>query len=151
MTLPETYKAVAPSIVALSQKWQTTQHGLPPAAPAIFGTGFLVHENGIVATNRHVAECFATIPDNPMTGEPGYAAMISDYESPQAVKGESSFQMMFIEILGHSSVGGNASQPRWYGELQPDIAFVQLKIKETPFLELATHDFYIEPGTAIAT
>lgn len=141
MTLIDTYKAVAPSVVAFISKIVLTQPGLPPVAPTIFGTGFFVHEDGIVVTNRHVADCFARIPPNPLTGERGYAALLGDYTSSDESErpAQSTFQMMIVEILGHSSVGGDAPGPGWFGESEPDIAFVQLKIKRVPFLKLSPH------------
>jgi hypothetical protein len=30
--------------------------------PPIFGTGFVVHEDGLIATNDHVISCFPKIP-----------------------------------------------------------------------------------------
>jgi hypothetical protein len=152
MTLVETYKAAAPSVVAFISKFARTQAGLAPIAPTIFGTGFLVHEDGIVAANRHVAEVFETLPKHPLTGEAGYGALLADYErTPDEERsGESFFRMMVVEVFGHSPFSG-ISQAGWYGEPNPDIAFVQLKIKETPFLKLANHEFYIQPGTSIAT
>jgi Trypsin-like peptidase domain len=151
MTLVKTYQAVAPSVVAFISKFGKSQPGLTPLAPAIFGTGFLVHEDGIVATNRHVAEVFETIPKNPLTGANAYAALLGDYEgtAEQERDADLSFRMMVVDVFGYSTIGGNSQQAGWYGEPNPDIAFVQLEMKQTPFLKLANSDFYIQPGTAI--
>lgn len=62
MTLVETYRAVAPSIVAFISRSAKTEESRLPLAPTILGTGFFVHEDGIVATNRHVAEEMDRLP-----------------------------------------------------------------------------------------
>jgi len=155
MTLVEVYKGVAPSVVAFVSKWAATGPGHEPFAPPIFGTGFLVHEDGVVVTNRHVAELFQKFPKNPATGAPGYGAMLGDYGSTPAenAPGESSFRLMVVDVVWHSSLPESAPQDGWFGEPSPDIAFVQLEMRQTPFLKLAdrSRDFYVEPGLSIAT
>jgi hypothetical protein len=150
MTLVETYKAVAPAVVAFASRYARGQRGTTPLAPQILGTGFFVHEDGIVATNRHIAEMFAGIPNNPQTGKLGVVALVADYQYPRP-EDQSSFRMMAVEILKYLPFLGSATADAWYGEKNPDIAFVQLKLKGVPFLKLASHDFYIQPGTQIAT
>jgi Trypsin-like peptidase domain len=118
----------------------------------ILGTGFLVHEDGIVATNRHVVELFERLPKHPSTGEPLVGAWIGDYEKPTAGKpGEASFRMMIVELLDYASLRAFNRSPRWHGEENPDIAFVQLEMRQTPYLRLTEEEFYVQPGTAIAT
>jgi hypothetical protein len=34
-----------------------------------------------------------------------------------------------------------SSDSNWYGESVPDIAFIQLQVRETPFLQLANDEF----------
>jgi len=46
--------------------------------PAILGTGFLVNDSGLVATNRHVADLMQQMPPHPGTGAPGYGAVMFD-------------------------------------------------------------------------
>lgn len=59
--------------------------------------------------------------------------------------------MMVLESVGHSSVESVSHNPSWYGEASPDIAFVQLKIKGIPVLSFADDEYYVQPGTPIAT
>lgn len=149
MTLVETYKAVVPSVIAFISKFGRTRADATPLAPAILGTGFLVHEDGIVVTNRHVADVFATIPAHPKTGAAGYGAIL--FECGQTDERGPYIRWMIAEVFGYTTLGQFSSQEPWHGEALPDIAFVQLKMRATPFLKLASHDFYVEPGTPIAT
>lgn len=153
MTLVETYRAVAPSVVAFISRSARSEEGRVPIAPTILGTGFLVHEDGIAATNRHVAEALDGLPPDPSTGGAGYGAMLFDYgpglETEDDAK--SSLRMMVIESVGHSSLEAVSLSPAWYGEPSPDIAFVQLRIKGLSSLRFANDEFYVQPGTPIAT
>src|SRR4051794_1599802 len=76
MDLPETFKAVVPSVVAFIRLLILSQDDTPPVAPGIFATGFVVDPDGIVVTNRHVVEVFDALPRHPTTGKPGFAAML---------------------------------------------------------------------------
>jgi len=115
MTLVDTYKAVAPAVVGFVSKYGRGQPGASPAAPPIFGTGFLVREDGIVATNRHVVEIFSAIPNNPQNGSQGFAAMIAE-PNHRGADGELSFRMMLVEILDYYAFSGNATADGWFGE-----------------------------------
>jgi len=153
MTLSENYEAIAPSVVAFISRFRRgrlnrEQLAQLPPMPAILGTGFFVDSDGIVVTNRHVTNRFAQIPAHPKTGQAGYGALLFDNtvdEKGQFVIGR------IADVMGYSTFDSFSSTGSWHGETIPDIAFVQLKLKETPFLKLAHHDFYVRPGTAVAT
>ena len=150
MTLTDTYKAIAPAVVGFVSRIVRGQRGVAPVAPPIVGTGFLVREDGIVVTNRHVVEILDAIPRNPETGERGCAAMIAD-PTQRDTDGELSFRMMLVEILDYYVFSGAATSAGWFGEQSPDIGFVQLQVRGLPFLKFASRDYYIQPGTQIAT
>ena len=75
MGLTETFQAVAPSVVAIAQTLVHSPDGAVPLSPKILATGFIVDPVGIVATNRHVIECFAEVPIHPRTGKPAVAKL----------------------------------------------------------------------------
>ena len=64
MNLSESYLTVQKSIVAFSAKYMREREGKDgrPGCPYIFGTGFVLREDGILVTNRHVVEHFAKLP-----------------------------------------------------------------------------------------
>ncbi|HLK63270.1 MAG TPA: serine protease [Bryobacteraceae bacterium] len=151
MNLTETYESVVPSIVAIISRISDSVKdisGNRPLIPNILGTGFLVSENGIVATNRHVVEALQSIPPHPKTGANGYGAIMFD---TGVENGKPYMNWIMPEIASAGMVDSFSSDSRWYGEAKPDIAFIQVSVRGTPHLRLASRDFYIRPGTGIAT
>jgi hypothetical protein len=80
VNLVEVYEAVVPSIVALIARMVENPAGesQEPLMPRILGTGFLVNDSGLIATNRHVAELMQRMPPHPGTEVPGYGAVMFD-------------------------------------------------------------------------
>ena len=61
MSLADTYEKIKPSIVAFTEKFSIfTDAELHDkrnvSFPPILGTGFVVDENGVIATNNHIYE-----------------------------------------------------------------------------------------------
>src|SRR5580658_7881235 len=104
MTLEESFEAVSPSVIGFGSRMTWAPVGQQPLFPPIFGTGFLVHQDGIAVTNRHVIEMFNQIPKNPKTGESSLAAVMfipgGDGKSQQ---------MLPLEIKGWSALGSFSS------------------------------------------
>ena len=138
-----------PSTVAFISKFVPGKQGQVPLMPSIIGTGFLVSELGIAVTNRHVAEVLQQLPSHPETGEDGYGAVMFDMGKEADDQPYMCWMMPPIESVG--ILNSFTSDSEWYGEARPDVAFVQFGIRETPFLKLATTDFYLRPGISIAT
>jgi S1-C subfamily serine protease len=89
--------------------------------PFIFGTGFVVHEAGIIATNAHVINAIADLPQ------------------PDGFKGVPAAVLFFIltdlgMVQVHCNIAGIItlhefdSGPSWYGTKTPDLAFVHIKV-----------------------
>ena len=146
MTLTELYEVACPCIVAFINKMLPLPAGQQPIFPEIFGTGFLVNDSGLVATNRHVVEVFDQLGRNPKTGEFAGAALMFLVDADKH-----GCQMLNIGVKSWGAIDSFTSTTDWYGQPVPDIGFVQLKVRETPFLELADAEFYLRPGMEIAT
>ncbi len=117
-----------------------------PHFPEIFGTGFFVHRSGLAATNRHVIEVFSQLRPDPRTGNSSLAAVLFFPE-----KDGSAWQMLVVDVLGWNALAQFSSSDHWYGKTIPDIGFVQLSVREVPYLELAAQRFYLKVGMDIAT
>jgi len=146
MTLTELYENACPCVVAFISKLMPLPAGQQPVFPEIFGTGYLINDSGLVATNRHVVEVFDQVGRHPQTGEYAGAALMFLVEADKH-----GCQMLNIGVKSWGAIDSFSSATDWYGQPVPDIGFVQLEVRETPFLELADEDFYLRPGMEIAT
>ena len=146
MTLTELYDNVTPCVVGFISKMQQLPAGQPPIFPEIFGTGFLATSDGLVITNRHVVEFLEQVGRHPQTGEFAGAALMFLVEPDKH-----GCQVLNIGVKSWGAIDSFSSSSEWYGQTVPDIGFVQLEVRETPFLELADEDFYLRPGMGIAT
>lgn len=146
MNIEALYESAYPCVVAFISKLLPLPAGQQPVFPEIFGTGFLVNESGLVATNRHVVEVFDQVGRHPKTGEFAGAALMFLVETDKH-----GCQMLNIGVKSWGAINSFSSSAEWYGQMVPDIGFVQLEVRDTPFLELADEDFYLRPGMEIAT
>ena len=146
MTLTELYYQATPCVVGFISRFMALPQGARPLFPDIFGTGFLVDNSGTVVTNRHVVEVFDQVPRHPERRESPVAAVIFYFTEDRL-----GCQMAAIEPKGSTTLGSFTSTGDWFGQNVPDIGFVQLKVRETPFLKLASDDIYLDIGMEIAT
>jgi len=147
MGLPETYEKTKPSIVAFTKKYSFfTEKELTPqnlSFDPIIGTGFVIDKNGIIATNDHIAERLIKSEPNPLSrnGECHFNAMLFNITD----KGLLPIHLEIIEVF----------QPKRYPTKmhcapdKPDIAFVKVKAKDLPALELDTST--LKAGIEVAT
>lgn len=146
MNLTDLFDSTAPSVVAFVSTVRFAPVGQPPTFPHIFGTGFFVSRDGIVATNRHVVEVFDKLPKHPQSGVPLGAAILF-----LAGTHGRSWQMLRLDIKGWVALDRFTSSAEWYGESVPDIGLVQLLVRDVVPLELAVEDSYLKVGMDIAT
>ncbi len=120
--------------------------GSKPHFPSIFGTGFFVDPSGLAVTNRHVIDYFAQIPPHPKSGESSVAAVVF-FPSDDGL----AWQMLVVDPVGWSTLGEFSSSDTWYGQSVPDIGFIQMAVREVPFLTLASEPYYLRIGMEVAT
>src|SRR5580658_672510 len=145
-SLTKLFETAGPCVIAFISKQTQLPAGVPPIFPPIFGTGFVVDADGTVVTNRHVVEAFSLLPKHHKTGELALGALTF---LPGA--DDKSWQMLNVDVVNWCVLGEFQSSGRWYGSTVPDLGFVQLGVREVPFLQLATEDFFVKVGMAIAT
>jgi hypothetical protein len=150
MILEEVFNRVRPSIVAFCSKIAMVAGEDPPLIAPIIGTGFVVHEHGVVATNRHVAEEMLNLPRDPETG--GLLAMALVFGDVQKLEDGYDLNAHFVEIVQLQMISSfSTSEEIFYGEQLPDVAFAQLAVRDLPTLSLARADWSIRVGMEIAT
>lgn len=146
MDLPETYSKIRESIVAFIPKvFPANADGSPPDIPPIFGTGYVIHEGGVIATNDHVVRGFHKCPRLPGESEdswPVYAMLLHRIE-------EGVVQVP-LEVLGVGTIQTFEPSGAYYGPPKPDLAFVHVKARGlTPVKVL--DEIEIREGMSVAT
>jgi S1-C subfamily serine protease len=144
-SLTELYESKSSCVVAFINRIKRLPQGSPPIFPDICGTGFQIDSDGVVVTNRHVVDAIESFGVNPKAGGHAAGAVLLFVEKHKGC------QLLNVDIARTAFVETFSSSEEWYGQPVPDIGFVQLKLRETPLLELATEDFAIRPGMQIST
>jgi len=144
MTLQEAYKLVKGTVVAFIPKFVPADASGPPLFPPIIGTGFVVHPDGIIATNDHVVRAFRKLrPDGLPDDDWGVYAMLL-YSTPD---GQVEIP---LEVVGVGIIGKFEHGPAYYGPPRPDVAFVHVKAMGLQALAIADDELIVE-GTELAT
>jgi len=139
--LPEVVNRVLPAVVALGSRIVPSQNPQTPLFPLIFGTGFLIDPRGIVVTNNHVAQLLTKLPAE--------AQLAILYVPEQKKEAGSAAGLLFRKIVGFSLLREfNPGQP-YYGEDVPDIAFLQIDVREVPYLVLNREPNVIQIGREV--
>lgn len=60
-------------------------------------------------------------------------------------------RLSVVDVKGSTVLESFKAESKWFGEAIPDLGFVQLNVKQIPFLELAKEEFSLRPGMSIAT
>lgn len=148
VALADTYEKIKPSIVAFTAKYSVLtdaefQNERKVSFPPILGTGFIIDGNAVIVTNDHVAEVLTASKKHPLSrnGECIYFATLFKNTDEGLIH-------MTLDIL-------EVYQPESYptemlfGPKKPDIAFVLVKARELPALELDAS--ILREGIEIAT
>jgi transcriptional regulator with XRE-family HTH domain len=148
-SLVETFEIVRPSIVAFASKVTMTELGGVPVFPDIVGTGFVVDSRGIVITNAHVVRALEALPRHPVTGARSDMAMV--WAHVEAVGEGHTLPVVFADVKASSIIRSFVPNGPFFGEDLPDIAFVQLNVREIPALKLSTEPCAARMGLPVAT
>lgn len=147
MGISSAYKLVKNSVVAFVAKYVPVfdEKGGPPPFPPILGTGFVVREDGVIATNAHVVRAFGQVPIPP--GQPDdwpVRALMFKLIDRGMVE-------IPLEILGVAMIGDFSTGPAYYGPKKgPDLAFVHVKARGLPTVQIDARSV-IDEGAEIAT
>jgi hypothetical protein len=150
MGLPETFERVLPSVVALVSLAIPESLRFEPghAIPNVLGTGFVVDSRGIVLTAAHVARSLRALPLNPETGRHAAAAIV--FSEPDKVDGGFELRASWVEIRKYSMLDNFTTAGVFYGEATPDIAFVQLAVRDLPAVTFRAEPNTLRAGLEVA-
>lgn len=146
MELVETYSRLRSSIVAFIPKvFPAMEDGSEPEIPPIFGTGYVIHENGIIATNAHVVDDFKKHANPPDEEEDSWpvCAMLFHRMDDGIVE-------IPLDVCGVGVITDFKHGKAYYGPPKPDLAFVHVKARG---LTPVTVDGHLEiyEGMTVAT
>src|SRR5690349_4998129 len=122
MPLTETFRRIRPSVVALGSRLAQTPVNQQPIFPVIFGTGFVVDSRGILMTNRHIADLLQNLPPT--------CAMAIVFPEAEVGEGEHAQPVLFRHVRAYNLMEEFHATGPFYGQLLPDVAFVQIDITE---------------------
>lgn len=147
MELSETYNIIKKSIVAFAPKYLPVKDKNEPSPQffPIFGTGFIIHQDGLIVTNNHVVKVFNKLykpPDKSKEEIPVETYLFR-------ITGEGLLDIINLQVLGAFVISYYDPGPVYYGPPIPDIAIVQVKAKGLPVLE--ADESILEEGSEIAT
>lgn len=150
LNLSQTYEVMLPSIVAFTPKFVLREgpNDPPPQIPPIFGTGFIIDSDGVVATNKHVIEHFQHARD-PMTGKPAVRAILINLGTNS--DGRVFCRWVPVDVRFCILVESYDADGPWFGQPVPDIGFAYLNVRDVPAVQLATEDYSVQTGMPIAT
>jgi hypothetical protein len=114
-----------------------------PGFPAIIGTGFVVDTRGLVLTNQHVIEA--------LEGIPTAARFVMLFPRPQFHEKRILFGVVLRKIKAINSIATFESSGPYYGQAKPDFGFVQIDVRDLPFLEICGDSNVLEVGQEVAT
>lgn len=141
------YRKLRDSIVAFVQKYHPLYDDKPklPKFPRILGTGFVVREDGVIATNAHIVKLFNRVykPQNvPKEDWPVYAILFK-------IIAEGMLEVP-LNVLGVYKLSFTPDKVYYGPKEGPDLAFVQLNVKGLSTVNIDSSTL-VEEGTEVAT
>lgn len=147
MTLPESYRLIKPSIVAIVRKYEKLPAGTtPPEAPFIIGTGFIVGD-GLVVTNDHVAKIIDSQPrpaNAPADEWPVLCYMFLEMD-------EHNLGMVPLKVIGKFQTASYRPEGTWYGPEIPDVALLHIEARDLPTARIQADPTILQEGMDLAT
>ena len=148
MTIASAYKTIKGSVVAFTLKYVPVfdEKASPPAFPPILGTGFVVREDGVIATNAHVVRAFNKVPRPPDTPPEDWPVTALLFKLT-----EQGMLQIPLQVLGVGVIKQFTTGPAYYGPKEgPDIAFVHVKARGLPVVTIDPQTV-IEEGVEVGT
>jgi len=148
MTLTESYAKIKRTVVAFVPKFLPVNRPgeSAPEFPPIFGTGFIIDE-GVVVTNDHVIRAIARLP-RPRDCPPDVWPVNCLLWHFVPEKGMATIP---LDVLGVFTIDQMETGEIYYGPPKPDVAFVQVKMKGLPKVNVKFELKEIKEGQEIAT
>jgi len=132
LALVDGYNRIKWSLVALGPKDFLRPADEPMPMPPVLGTGFVVHESGLVATNRHVTRALAASPRPPQHVEGDVFAVAHLFRR----EGTGTLRVP-LDIVGIvEPIQFDAPSPYYGPPFGPDLAFVQVAARNLPAVTL---------------
>lgn len=126
MPFRQAYRTVEPCVVAIAQKFHLENQDVPN----ILGTGWFVSEHGVIATCQHVVDAALRLPSLEGGGYPFQVFLWQEIN----VQGTSSWVRFDLEVVGVAGSTFEGGRPEYVEEHTPDLAFLLVNVRGTPFL-----------------
>lgn len=140
MNFHEAYVKIRPAVVAIIAR-TSTRSDFPP----IIGTGVVIHEDGLILTNDHVASAISKLPRRKNAPANEWPAMVLFLHNEPG-KG---MMTIPIDIVGVAKFGLDPVPENYYGE-QPDLAILHIgSLKKVPTISIASQDLPVGSDVGI--
>ena len=141
--LVDVYRELRHSIVGFVPRFARSEQEAKQFPP-IFGTGFVVHEDGIIVTNDHVMDAFGTLPRPPGSTDFPAMALLFVLTSKGNIE-------VPLDVVGVGKLSEFKPGPAYFGPDMPDIAYIQVAARGLKAVRLADSSRPIEEGEELAT